>query len=85
MFLGKTFSELSYEMFEGLLVWFDLPKNTAKCMEKLNNMKSKHPAEKKKEAQLRSQNTAYSHQSSTIGLRRASVEQSESPTNEVFE
>ena len=53
VFVGKTWSELSFEMFEALILWLDLPKNPSKINEKLNNMQSKHPAEKKKEAILR--------------------------------
>jgi len=54
VFVGKTWSELSFEMFEALILWLELPKNPTKINEKLNNMQSKHPAEKKKEAALRS-------------------------------
>ena len=51
--MGKTWSELSYEMFEAIIQWMEIPANPNEALEKLNNLKSKHPADKRKEAELR--------------------------------
>ena len=53
IFLGRTFPEMSTEIFEGLIKWLDLPSEVKQVEAKLNSMKAKHPNEKKKEVQLR--------------------------------
>ena len=77
IFIGRTFPEMSPEIFEGLIKWLDLPSNVQKVEAKLKSMKAIHPNEKKKEVKLRqltnSQNTSPAGKDSTGRDRKQST------------
>jgi len=81
VFMGKTWSELSFEMFEAIILWMEIPKNPNEALEKLNNMKSKHPSDKRKEAELRAKVVPHFTGLVTAALGKIS---SKSPKNDIF-